>query len=74
MFNGNFSDQLNKRNKNNSLKDIVFNRGVERETLRVSRFLLLIPIIDFSNDNADSASLELWTSTKVAISRSFAAW
>ena len=37
MFNGNFSDQLNKRNKNNSLKDIVFNRGVERETLRVSK-------------------------------------
>ena len=37
MFDDSFAAQLSKWNKNNSLKTLGFNRGVERETLRVTK-------------------------------------
>ena len=37
MFDDSFAAQLSKWNKNNSLKALGFNRGVERETLRVTK-------------------------------------
>ena len=47
---------------------------VSKETFKVFKFLLFMPIREFSKDRAISASLSEWTSTKVEIFKSFAAW
>ena len=47
---------------------------VFKETSKVFKFLLFIPIIEFSKDKAISASFSEWTSIKVEIFKSLAAW
>ena len=47
---------------------------VFKETFKVFKFLLFIPIIEFSKDKASSASLSEWTSTNVEMFKSLAAW